>query len=233
MGARGVAIGTTVFVLLAGGAVVVDRVAVGRAQDRAVTEIQANVEGVSGEPDVTIGGFPFLTQLAAGKLSHVTAHAEGLTLDGVEVTDVEVDADGVTTTEPYSVDNAALTGTLSAAELNKLVAANSDLDVDLQIADDQLTAATKVLGLDVTAALVPRVDNGEIRVDVASVTFGGFTVAVADLPGVLAGQLSDLTVPIAGLPAGFTLSDVAVQGGGVRITATGLDVVLPATSPTP
>jgi len=228
-----VAIGTTVFVLLAGGAVVVDRVAVGRAQDRAVTEIQANVEGVSGEPDVTIGGFPFLTQLAAGKLSHVTAHADALTLDGVEVTDVEVDADGVTTTEPYSVDSAALTGTLSAAELNKLVAANSDLDVDLQIVDDQLTAATKVLGLDMTAALVPRVDNGEIRVDVASVTFGGFTVAVADLPGVLAGQLSDLTVPIAGLPAGFTLSDVAVQGGGVRITATGLDVVLPAASPTP
>ena len=65
---RGVAIGTTVFLLLAGGAVVVDRVAVGRAQDRAVTEIQANVEGVSGTPDVTIGGFPFLTQLAAGKL---------------------------------------------------------------------------------------------------------------------------------------------------------------------
>jgi len=222
------AIGTVAFVLLAGGAVVADRVAVGRAQELAVTELQTKVEGVSGEPEVTIGGFPFLTQLAAGKLSHVTAHADALTLDGVEVTDVVVDADGVATAEPYTVDRADLTGTLTAAELQRLVAANSDADVDLQIENDDLTAATAVLGLDVTATLVPRVDNGEIRVDVATVAFGGFAVDVTDLPGVLAGQLSDLAVPIDGLPEGFELSGVEVRDGGVRITASGLDVVLPA-----
>lgn len=228
------AIGATVFLLLAGGAVAVDRIAVGRAQDRAVAEIQAGVEGVSGGPEVTIGGFPFLTQLAAGKLSSVTAHADALTLDGVEVTDVEVDAHGVSTTDPYTVDRAVLTGTLSAAELRQLVEANSDLNVDLQIDNGRLTAATQVLGLDVTAALVPRVENGEIRVDVVTVTFGGFTVDVTDLPGALAGQLSDLAVPIGGLPDGFELSGVEVQDGGVRITATGVDMVLPAVvSPTP
>lgn len=222
------AIATTVIVLLAGGAVVVDRVAVGRAQELAVSELRANVEGVSGEPEVTIGGFPFLTQLAAGTLTNVTARAEAMTLDGIEVTDVVVDADGVTTTEPYTVDRAELTGTLSVAELQRLVEENSEVDVELQIEDDQLTAATQLFGLDVTATLVPRVDNGEIRVDVATVEFGGFAVDVGDLPGVLAGQLSDLTVPIDGLPEGVELSGVEVRDGGVRITATGVGVLLTA-----
>ena len=80
---------------------------------------------------------------------------------------------------------------------------------------------------------MPRVEGGEIRVDVATVEFGGFAVDVADLPGVLAGQLSDLTVPIDGLPEGFELSGVEVADGGVRITAAGLDVVLPVASASP
>lgn len=226
-------IGTTAFVLLAGGAVVADRVAVGRAEELAVAALQTGVEGVSGEPAVTIGGFPFLTQLAAGKLSNVSARADSLTLEGVEVTDVVVDADGVSTAEPYTVDRADLTGTLSAAELRRLVAANSDVDVDLQITDDELTAGTQLLGLDVTATLVPRVEGGEIRVDVSTVALGGFEVDVTDLPGVLAGQLDDLAVPVAGLPEGFALSDVEVRDGGVRITATGVDVVLPAAVASP
>ncbi|MGV8966995.1 MAG: DUF2993 domain-containing protein [Cellulomonas sp.] len=233
MRARGVVIGTVAFALLAGGAVVADRVAVGRAEALAVTELQANVDGVSGEPEVTITGFPFLTQLAAGKLSHVTVRADGLTLDGVEVTDVVVDAGGVTTAEPYTVDHADLTGTLSAAELQRLVAANSDVKADLKIDGDKLIAATQLLGLDVTATLVPRVDNGQIRVDVTTVAFGGFAVDVSDLPSALAGQLKDLAVPIGGLPAGFELTGVEVRDGGVRITASGQDVVLPAAGVTP
>ncbi|RYV51874.1 LmeA family phospholipid-binding protein [Pengzhenrongella frigida] len=228
MGVRAVAVGSTVLVLLAGGAVVVDRVAVGRAEALAVRELAANVDGLVGEPRVTIGGFPFLTQLSAGTLSDVSVRADGLTLEGVEVTDVEVDASDVTTAEPYTVARAVLTGTLSAATLQELVATRSDVELELQIEGDQLTAATQLLGLDVTATLVPRVEDGQIRVDVVSVAFGGLAVDVDDLPGVLAGQLSDLTVPIDGLPDGFELSGVVVRDGGVRVTATGLDVELPA-----
>jgi len=230
-----VVIGTTVLVLLLGGAVVVDRVAVGRAEDRAVSELKANVEGVSGEPQVAIGGFPFLTQVAAGKLSDVTVSADAVTLDGTEVTDVQVDAAGVTTAEPYTVDHAVLTGTLSAAALQQLVATKTSVALDLAITGDELTAATKVLGLDVTATLVPRVENGQIRVDVATVSLGGLAVNVADLPGGLSGRLKDLAVPISGLPDGFELSGVVVRDGGVQLTATGVDVVLPASAagPTP
>lgn len=227
MGARGVAIGTTALVLLVGAAVVVDRVAVGRAEALAASELTATVEGVTGEPEVTIGGFPFLTQLRAGTLSDVRVHAAALTLDGVEVTDLEIDANGVSTTDPYTIDRAVLTGTLTAAALSELVATRSDVDLELQIVGDELTTTTALLGLDVTASLVPRVEDGQIRVDVATVALGGFEIEVAELPGALAGQLSDLAVPVDGLPAGLELSGIEVRDGDVRITATGLDVVLP------
>jgi len=235
MGARGVAIGATVLVLVAGGAVVADRVAVGMAQDVAVRELRAIVEGVTGEPEVRIGGFPFLTQLLAGKLTDLTARADGLAFDGVEVTDVQLDAEGVTTNEPYTVDQAALTGTLSVEALQQLLATQADLDLDLRLAGDQLVAATHLLGLDVAATLVPRAENGGIRFDVATVTLGDLAVDVTDLPGGLAAQLSDLAVPVDGLPEGIALTGIAVRDGGVRITATGTDVVLPeaTTGPTP
>lgn len=234
MGARAAVIGVAL-VLVAGGAVVADRVAVGTTQDAAVRVLRANVEGVSGEPEVVIGGFPLLNQLLDGKLSDVTARVDGLTLDGVQVTHVDVDAVGVTTTEPYTIDRAVLTGALSVESLQQLLATKAGVDLDLRLDGDQLMAATHVLGLTVTATFVPRVENGGIHIDVATVTLGDLAIQVADLPGSLADQLSNLAVPLDGLPAGLALTGVAVRDGGVRITATGTDVVLPAalTAPTP
>ena len=235
MSARGVLVGALVLVLAAGGAVVADRVAVSAAQDAAVRELRANVAGVTGTPEVAISGFPFLTQLLGGKLTDVTAHADGLTIDGVGVTDVNVDAVGVSTHVPYTIYRAVLTGALSAGALQQLLATKAGVDLKLSINGDQLLAATQVLGLDVTAALVPRAENGKIRLDAATVTFGKLAVDVSALPGRLGTQLKNLLVPIDGLPAGFALSGVVVRDGGVRITVTGRDVVLaPATTgPTP
>lgn len=235
MGARGVAIGATVLVLVAGGALVVDRVAVDAARGVAVRELRANFQDVAGEPEVTIGGFPFLTQLLAGKLTDVAARVDGLTFDGMAVTDVALDVEGATTRAPYTVDHAILTATLPVETLQGLLAANVGGDVVLRLDGDRLVAATKLLGLDVGVTLVPRVADGGIRVDVADVTLGGLAIDVADLPGGLAARLGDFAVPVGGLPDGVALTGVVVRDGGVRITATGTDVVLPETTsgPTP
>ena len=59
-----------VVVILAGLFVGADRLAVGFAQDKAADELRSN-ENLSEQPDVSINGFPFLTQVASGELDDV------------------------------------------------------------------------------------------------------------------------------------------------------------------
>ncbi|WP_227423846.1 LmeA family phospholipid-binding protein [Pengzhenrongella sicca] len=228
MATRAVVMGAGLIVIVLGGAVVADRLAAATARNIAVREVTAAFDEVDGEPVVAIDGFPFLTQLLAGSLTGVTASVDGLSFDGITVTDVELVAAGITTSEPYTVDHAVLTATLPLATLEDLIAARADVDVTLGVDGSRLTAGTTLLGLEVAAELEPRVADGGLRVDVAGVTLGGFSIDAADLPGGLGDRLRDLRIPIDGLPAGVRLTDVAVVDGGVRLTATGTDVVLTA-----
>ena len=59
-----------VLALVAGGLAVADTVARIRTEDRIAGSVTA-IPGVVGEPHVTIGGFPFLTQVSAGTLGSV------------------------------------------------------------------------------------------------------------------------------------------------------------------
>ena len=226
MGARRVAIGTAVLVLVLAGAVVADRFARGEAQDAGVHEVKAALHGLAGDPSVVIGGFPVLTQLASGTLTKVTIRADALTFDGVEFTHVHIDAAGVTITKPYAVHRAVLTGTLSAQTLQRLLASRARVDLDLSVHGNRLVASSGLLGRDVAVVLVPRVQDGAISVDVATLRLGGLAVEVNALPGALATRLSDVAVPLDGLPAGLVLTAIAVRDGGVRITAIGTDVAL-------
>ncbi|NMR20282.1 DUF2993 domain-containing protein [Cellulomonas fimi] len=226
MGARGVVVGVALLVVVGGGAVVADRVAVGMAEDAAAREVQAYVEGVIGEPDVQIHGFPFLTQVLAGRLDRVTARADGLVVDGVELTDVDIVARGIGVDQSYTVDDATLTGTLSVASAQRLLATQAELDVDLAAEGDRLLARTTVLGVDLTAALAPRAQDGRIRIDVTRLTLGPASIDVADLPRALEDQLTDLAIPIEGLPEGIALTGADVRDGAIRLSAAGADLVV-------
>lgn len=228
MGARRWSVAAAVLVVLLGGLVVADRVAVRSAQAVAEREVVAGFEDVLGEPEVLISGFPFLTQLVAGTLTEVTASVAGLTLDGLEVTDVDLAATGVSTTEPYTVDSAELVATLPVVTLQQLIAAQVGLELDLTVDGDRLRAGTTLLGLEVAAGLAPKVEDADLRVDIVSVSFGGVEVDAVDLPGRLEARLTDLSIPVEGLPPGVVLTEVAVHDGGVQLTATGTDVVLSA-----
>ncbi|WP_217577271.1 DUF2993 domain-containing protein, partial [Streptomyces sp. GbtcB7] len=50
--------------------VIADRVAVGFAVNKAAVRIKST-EGLASTPDVSIGGFPFLTQVVGGELDGV------------------------------------------------------------------------------------------------------------------------------------------------------------------
>lgn len=224
-------VGVVAVVVLAGGAFVADRVTESMAEQRVVDAIEQNLDGVVGDPTVELGGFPFLTQLLAGSIDDVTGQVDGVTLEGIKATDVTIDAHDVSTSEPYTVGSATIAATLPTASIEQIVKDRSQLDVAVAVDGNALTASGKVLGLTLAANLVPRVEDGKLLVNVENVQIAGLKVDVDNLPSAIGNRLTDVEIPVSGLPEGLVLSGASVVSSGVRITATGTDVVLPTEAP--
>ncbi|WP_456824133.1 LmeA family phospholipid-binding protein [Cellulomonas sp. P5_E12] len=231
MSGRGVVVGVVAVVVVVGGAFVADRVTESVAEQRVVDAIEQNLDGVVGTPTVELGGFPFLNQLMAGSIDDVTGQVDGVTLEGIKATDVTIDAQDVSTSEPYTVGSATIEATLPTATIEQIVKDQSELDVAVAVDGNALKASGKVLGLTLAANLVPRVEDGKLLVNVENVQIAGLTVSVDDLPNAIGKRLTDIEIPVSGLPEGVALSKATVVSTGVRITATGTDVVLPAEAP--
>jgi hypothetical protein len=141
--------------------------------------------------------------------------------------DVDVEAQDVSTSEPYTAGSGSVAATLPTASIQKVVADRTSLDVQVAVEGDALKASGQVLGLKLSATLTPRVEDGRLLVDVGGLQLAGLTITVDDLPASVRSRLTDLEVPVSGLPEGIVLSEATVVPEGVRITATGTDVVLP------
>lgn len=217
-------------VVLVAGVFVADRVAESSAERQVVAAIEENLD-VVGTPTVELGGFPFLNQLLAGSIENVTGQVDGVTLDGIDATDVTMDARDVSTSEPYTVGTATISATLPTASIEQIVADRSQLEIAVAVDGGALTASGEVLGLRLAANLVPRVEDGTLLVSVENVQIAGLTVSVDDLPNAIGDRLTDIEIPVEGLPDGLGLSDATVVADGVRITADGTDVVLPTEAP--
>ncbi len=220
-------------VVVVGGLVAGDRYAESRAEEYAVGVVAQSV-ATTQPPVVDIKGFPFLTQLLGGTLGEVTASAAGATLEGVPVTDVAVDATQVTIRPPAgqqpSAGHATIAATIPAASLEKVVKDNTGLTVQLAVTGSTVKASGNVLGLPLTLDLVPKVEGGKLLVDAQALTLGGRQITAQSLPAALRGQFSGIEVPVQGLPAGVVLRRADVVPTGVRITAEGTNVVVPAVS---
>lgn len=226
----GVAIGAVV--LLVGGAFVADRVVASTVEKRSVEAIQQNLDGVVGTPTVDIGGFPFLTQVLKGSLDEVSGQVDGVTIEGIPATDVTLDATNITTSEPYTAGTATIEATLPTASIDQIIADQTTLSITTNVDGDALQATGQVLGVRLTASLIPRVEDGKLLVDVTSVAIGGASLSVDSLPKSIGDKLDDIEIPVkTGLPEGLVLSGVQVVDDGVRITATGTDVVIPTEVP--
>jgi hypothetical protein len=205
-------------------AVVVDRVAVRSAEGGAVRAFEEQADDVTGA-EIDITGFPFLTQLARGDLTHVTGSADTASFGGYAISDLRVEADGVSTSSPYRIASGTASGVLAASSLQDVVAEQTGLDIGVTASGDVLSLAFDVLGAEITVDVVPRVAGpAELAVDVVAVRTALGVVSVDDLPSGVAGALSDLRVPL-DLPDGVTLDGVAVADGGVRVSVVGTDVV--------
>ncbi|WP_405881372.1 DUF2993 domain-containing protein [Streptomyces sp. NBC_01136] len=240
-----------VTVILGGLFVIADRVAVGFAENKAADRIKST-EGLASTPDVSIEGFPFLTQVVGGTLDDVKigikeyeASTGGGTGGGggtgtIRIDDLNAEMHGVSFNGDYSsatANSASGSATVAYAALLKAV-----------------KPALTPVGPGVTAEVVGLSDggNGKIKVSVkvavggsalpepvsvlSSVTVvGGNTVRVhADsLPevGVALAEnrvraITDFEQKIDRLPGGIQLDKVEAAANGVNISVKGSDVKL-------
>ncbi|WP_369223562.1 DUF2993 domain-containing protein [Streptomyces sp. R39] len=224
--------------------VIVDRVAVHFAQGEAADKLKTT-EGLASTPDVSIKGFPFLTQVASGTLDDVHVGikeydaATGTAGKTIRVEDLNADMKDVTFTGDYSSATAkTATGTALVSYDELLKNAKS---------------APTDLGLGFTGQVVGLADGGDGRIKVTlDVTVPGgahqkvpvlSTVAVknntvqvhADNLPKLAGvslledrfrQASDFRQAIDQLPGGIKLDKVQAVQNGVEIAVRGSNVRL-------
>lgn len=214
-----------VLAVVAGGAYLADTLLRREAEDRVAAEVQQAIPGVEQAPEVTIEGFPFLTQVAAGELQSVRLTAPAATVEGLRLEDVVVRLHGVTTASPYTAETAEMTAlvTPDAAE-----AALGLADLDLEVRDGELLATASVLGLPLDVAMSATAEGHEITVDVEAFLLGGFRVESTELPADLTAQLQGLRFGISGLPADMSLTGVTVVDDGLELSAAGSNLTLSA-----
>lgn len=234
-----------VTVILGGLFVLADRLAVGFAEDEAAGKLQAT-ENLAVAPDVTIKGFPFLTQVASGTLDDVEVGIKGYeAATGTEgrtirIDDLKASMKGVEFSGDYSSATAATaTGTASITYAELLKTAKSE---PTQVAPG------------VTASVVGLADggNGKIKVAVEATVLGaklpnpifvlstvsaqGDTVRVkadtlpkfggVDMAETRVRTITDFEQKIDGLPGGIGLDKVQAARDGVEITVKGSGVRL-------
>ncbi|MFE1801765.1 MULTISPECIES: LmeA family phospholipid-binding protein [unclassified Streptomyces] len=241
-----------VTIVLGGLFVIADRVAVGFAEDEAADRLKTN-EGLSSTPDVSIKGFPFLTQVVGGELDEVQ----------VGIKDYEADTSGATNGTDADVpakihiDNltAQMRGVAFSGDYSSAKAASATGTATISYAE--LLKAAKAEPVDVATGVTAQVvglsdgGNGKIKVEVeatvlgtklprpvsvlSSVSVKGDKVVVnADSLPNLGVQLAedkvrlitDFQQKIDGLPGGIKLDKVEAAPKGVDIDVKGSDVSL-------
>lgn len=237
-----------VVVVLGGLFVIADRVAVHFAENEAADKVRTT-ENLATTPDVSIKGFPFLTQVASGELDDVEIgikdyEADTGTATGgnggpktIRIDDLKADMKGVSFSGDYSSATAATaTGTATIAYDELLKAAKSE--------------PTQIIpGVNAQVVGLSDGGNGKIKVDVkvtaagatqtypvlSSVTVDGDTVKVhadnlpklvVDLADSRIRSITDFQQAIHQLPGGVKLDSVQAAPNGVEITVKGSNVRL-------
>lgn len=215
---------TLAVVVLVGGAVLADRVTHGIAEDAAADAVRSRLSAT--DLDVRIEGFPFLTQVAGGTLDDVRLGAATASLQGLDVTDLDVRATGVVVRGERGAEHVLATATVPTAALEQLLRDRSGWDLGLAVEGGTLVASGALAGVPVTVslALAPAGVDG-LTATITSASLAGFGVDAGALPDGLAARLSDLAV-VDQLPAGARITGATVEADGLHLTVEVDDVTL-------
>ncbi len=195
---------------------------------RAAADRLADRPEVVGQPDVDVGGFPFLTQLAAREFQDVDVSVPALTAQGVPLTDVDLQLQGVTPVSGYTsvqVETADATAVLTYGDLQAASPVPGLTYSDGGDGSVAFSGSLEVLGrqVEVTGTASLQAQGSTVTVIPQQFNTGNPNLDAA------AGRLlgGGLTFQIGGLPANVGLTGARGGPDGVVVTATGSNVTLP------
>ncbi|MFC9603613.1 DUF2993 domain-containing protein [Streptomyces niveus] len=237
-----------IFVVILGGLfVAADRAAVYFAETEAASKIKSS-QGLGSEPDVSIKGFPFLTQVANSKLDEIEISIGGITAttEGreVEVTEVKAELRDVTVNSTFSsavAGSAEGSALISYEDLTKSApkgatvgyagperAAKGQVKVSGPLGD-----LVEGAGIDVPDAFKALLRDDFTAYSTVSLKGDKVRLRAEDLPTLpvpgVEDKLKDVVdydLTIDGLPSTIKLDKVTATEDGLRFSGTGQDVDL-------
>ncbi|MGI8446463.1 MAG: LmeA family phospholipid-binding protein [Streptosporangiaceae bacterium] len=208
-----------IVVVLAALFVVADRVAVHFADNEFASQIQK--QGFSSKPDVTIQGFPFLTQLAARDFKdvHITATGEKtgpVTIDHINATlkDIKLNS-GFSSGTVSSINGTGLITFGSLAKAGSSAAGVANLKI-ARISNNEAKITADVAGI-FSGSGVARVTESGDKIHVKLISAGGIPTSVL-------GGLGNFTIPLPNLPMGMTLQNITLTSQGALVHITGHNI---------
>ncbi|WP_299539589.1 DUF2993 domain-containing protein [uncultured Streptomyces sp.] len=219
-----------VLVVLCGVFVAVDRAAVYFAESEAADRVRI-AGGDAESTDVSIKGFPFLTQVADRRLDRVDVSLSGISAASggrtVRISGLDARLEDVTLGEGYSSATAGRLSGTAAVSYADLTTAVGDEAVSVAYGGDgkvKVTGSVSLLGRSFSRSVtstVTLIDGRTVRVHADKVPGEG-------IPGLedLVRTKTDFERELSGLPDGLELSKIEVAENGLRISVRGTGFAL-------
>jgi hypothetical protein len=217
-------------IVVAVGLVVADRVGVKIAEDRIGQQVAAQYS-LPQQPDVTIHGVPFLTQVVGGEYSHITVDIGDWTEQGVTVSGVKVEMTGLNAPLGDVINGDTTNMTADTATASAII----PYDVIKKEAPKEVTSLAPKgddLAVGLTGAVMGFKVNGTAVVSVKPTSKGiaitpeSVGEGAAQLPLTLVRQQLTWVVPVRDLPIGARISQIEPTAEGLKVAATAQNVNL-------
>lgn len=217
-----------VVIVVCGLFVAADRVALSIAEDKAASSLQTS-QHLSNKPDVSVAGFPFLTQLVAGRFDEITVAASGVQVGNqrtLRIAGVTVHLHHVTVPKNYAsirADTAVAEARIDYGDLSDTLGFTvRDGGNGRLVTTPSVTIAGQRFSGTVSAIVHASSGGG--------ITFADVTVSAAGLavPGPVdqaLGAVFDTGVSLAGLPFRVRVDGVDVTSAGLVLRLSGRDLV--------
>ncbi|MCX5397986.1 DUF2993 domain-containing protein [Streptomyces sp. NBC_00102] len=219
-----------VVVVLGGLFVAVDRIAVHFAENEAADRVEFT-GATAASTEVSIHGFPFLTQIAGRDLDQVDVVLKGIQAgaagDTIRISELRAELDRVVIGEGYSSARAGLVKGTAVVSYADVSAAAED-GITVQYADNgkvKVTGSVNVPGLgDVSRSVVSSVT----LVDGRTVRVRADEVPAEGIPGLeqLVRTRTDFERSLGGLPDGVVLKKIEAGPEGLEVSVEATDMAL-------